>query len=616
MAVATKTRAMLEPDQRSDGDLLAAVLSRAAQDCFAELVRRHGPMVLGVCRRQLGDRHDAEDAAQAVFLVLWQKAGGLRRRPSLAGWLHQVAGNICRNARRARNVRRKHEREAAARLKKASGQHHHEEWERIKDLLDGELDALPEKYRTPLVLFHLESRSLEETAALLRLKTSTLTTRLQRGRDMLRQRLALQGIALSTTALATLLIANDLTAAMPLFFAETTAKAANLYALGQTTAGGLVSTQAVALTKGAFDMLTGAKIRMAVSVLLAPILLVTAGSFVIWQTLASSAPTKRATRAVVPSGDEVPPPSSKKPPQRPSKTKHPATMEPTPIEQLQKHIAWGKPNKKGLQVGVVLDPHRDTYQVGEVARCRFFYRNSGNEKLTLNPPKLLETRVTKLHVSDDQGKPIAVVTKSDKEPLWLVGAFRLLLDPGQQAEVNGSSLAIGKGDEDNALINVVKAKAGQSCRLHFTLNDYLDRFGNELNTGIVRFKVVATKASDAEPEPVVKELADPGEVARMKKYYPHGFNFVDTIRPDGKITWLSKVVQGNKVLAKNWEFTTVAAFKKAFLKEMIDKKASIEVHLPLVNPQVSWAAQGAAHARQILDFAKEKGYTKAGKVSN
>ncbi len=286
---------MVETDKRSDGELLAAVVSREAQDCFTELVRRHGSMVLGVCRRQLGDKHDAEDAAQAAFLVLWQKGRTLRRRSSVAGWLHHVARNICRNAKRAKDVRRKHEREAATKPNVSCNQHQHsEEWDRIKDLLDGELDALPGKYRTPIVLFHLEGRSLEETALLSRLKTSTLTTRLHRGREMLRQRLARRGITISTAALASLLMTHVTTAALPLFFAETTTKAANLYALGQTTAGGLVSARTVALTKGALDMFTVIKIRTIVSVLIATLLIVGASSFLIWQTMES--PTQARTQ--------------------------------------------------------------------------------------------------------------------------------------------------------------------------------------------------------------------------------------------------------------------------------------------------------------------------------
>jgi RNA polymerase sigma factor (sigma-70 family) len=273
---------MVESDKRSDGELLAAVASRAAQDCFAELVRRHAPMVLSACHRQLGDRHDAEDAAQAVFLVLWQKAATLRRRSSVAGWLHHVARNICHNARRAKNVRMKHEREAASKTS-SQGNQHQADWDRIKDLLDGELDALPEKYRVPIVLFHLEGRSLEETAALLRLKASTLTTRLNRGREMLRKRLARRGITISAAALAGMSMTNVTTAAMPLFFAETTAKAANLYGLGETTAGGLVSARTLALTKGALDMFTIAKIRIAVSVMVATVLILSTGSFLMWQ---------------------------------------------------------------------------------------------------------------------------------------------------------------------------------------------------------------------------------------------------------------------------------------------------------------------------------------------
>ena len=81
-----------------DGQLLTEVIAIGYQEKFAELVRRHGTMVLAVCQRMLGNHADAEDAAQVVFLLLWQQAPALRRRSSVAGWLHHTARNISRNA--------------------------------------------------------------------------------------------------------------------------------------------------------------------------------------------------------------------------------------------------------------------------------------------------------------------------------------------------------------------------------------------------------------------------------------------------------------------------------------------------------------------------------------
>jgi RNA polymerase sigma factor (sigma-70 family) len=124
--------------------------------------------------------------------------------------------------------------------------------------------------------------------------------------------------------------------------------------------------------------------------------------------------------------------------------------------------------------------------------------------------------------------------------------------------------------------------------------------------------VEATKKPTG-PAPTVKYFDDPNEVARMIQFYPHGFNFVNAIHLDGKIIWISKIVQGNKVQMKSWQFTTVDEFKKAFVKENITKEASVEVHLPAVNPALK---QAATNAQLIIDFLQEKGYKKAGAVSN
>src|SRR5262249_31087733 len=98
----------------SDGDLLERFAGRGEEGAFAALVRRHGPMVLGVCRRVLRDGHGAEDAFQATFLVLFRRARSLRRTGSVAGWLYTVAYHVALRARAEAARRERHERRSLA----------------------------------------------------------------------------------------------------------------------------------------------------------------------------------------------------------------------------------------------------------------------------------------------------------------------------------------------------------------------------------------------------------------------------------------------------------------------------------------------------------------------
>jgi hypothetical protein len=163
------------------------------------------------------------------------------------------------------------------------------DWEQIKDLLDDELDALPEKYRTAIILFHLEDRSVAETAALLGANVSTVKTRLSRGRELLKGRLARRGIGISVVALGGLLTEKTSLAAVPATFMATSVKAATLFAAGEAAAGGLVSAQAAALTQGALKMLYVAKLKVAAAVVAAATV-VTGGGVAVVQQVAQGEP--------------------------------------------------------------------------------------------------------------------------------------------------------------------------------------------------------------------------------------------------------------------------------------------------------------------------------------
>jgi RNA polymerase sigma factor (sigma-70 family) len=164
-----------------------------SEAAFTALVERHGPMVLGVCRAVLRDRHDAEDACQATFLVLAQRAGLIRRRNSVASWLYGVARRVALRARREAARRREQERRRRARVGVADrvSQPPAEPWPELYE----ELDRLPEPFRAAVVLCDLEGHSYEQAAGILHCPVGTLKSRLARGRKRLRHRLERLGLA-------------------------------------------------------------------------------------------------------------------------------------------------------------------------------------------------------------------------------------------------------------------------------------------------------------------------------------------------------------------------------------------------------------------------------------
>jgi RNA polymerase sigma factor (sigma-70 family) len=184
----------------SDAQLLEAFLSRRDEAAFEALLRRHGPMVLGVCRRVLRNVHDAEDVFQATFLVLSRQAASIRSRQVVASWLYGVAYRTAMKVRAMNAKRRAKERHAAAiaHSDSASGAD-----EALLEQLDHELNRLPEKYRVPVVLCELEGRARKEVAHMLGVPEGTLSWRLAHAKKMLAKRLTRHGATLSLVALAT-----------------------------------------------------------------------------------------------------------------------------------------------------------------------------------------------------------------------------------------------------------------------------------------------------------------------------------------------------------------------------------------------------------------------------
>ncbi len=179
------------PDQR----LVSRFVARHDEEAFREIVRRHGSLVLGVCRRVLGEVHEAEDAFQATFLVLARDARKIRRRKSLACWLHGVAYRIARRV--ARRKYRHMDLLTAERPSSGPPVLEHIAQRSNQQLVDEELQKLPEKDLESLTLRYLEGCSNSEIADVLQISVSAVEGRLKRAKDRLRKQLLRRGITLS-----------------------------------------------------------------------------------------------------------------------------------------------------------------------------------------------------------------------------------------------------------------------------------------------------------------------------------------------------------------------------------------------------------------------------------
>jgi RNA polymerase sigma factor (sigma-70 family) len=254
-----------------DGQLLERFVASQDELAFEALLRRHGRMVLGVCRRVLGNPHDAEDAFQATFIVLVRKAASVRRHESVGSWLYGVAyrtaleakGRLARRRVRERQVRDMPEPTAEPEA----------ELRELLPVLDRELSHLPERLRSAVVLCDLEGKTRGEAARLLGVPEGTLSGRLTTARRLLAKRLARYGPAFAGAALATALAQNTASACLPTPLIVSTTKAATLVVAGNAAAAGKVA----ALAEGVMKTMFLSKLKLTFGVAFVAVALGAAG---------------------------------------------------------------------------------------------------------------------------------------------------------------------------------------------------------------------------------------------------------------------------------------------------------------------------------------------------
>jgi RNA polymerase sigma factor (sigma-70 family) len=289
-----------------DRELLERFVTRHDQAAFTAIVERHGPLVLGVSRRILGNEHHAEDACQATFLVLAHKAASIRRRESLGSWLHGVAGRIARKLRA--DVRRRAARDVTEADAPQPDGTAEVAWREGLAILDEELSRLPTVYRSALVLCYLQGKAQDEAARELGCTPGALRARLLRARACLHARLLRRGVGVPAALLGAALAATDAAAVLPAPLVVGTVEAAARLVAGQALAD-LVSARVATLTQRALTgmILSRAKVILSL-VFLVGLLAAGAGALagVAWgEKAAPSAPGAADADKGAPDGQTV-----------------------------------------------------------------------------------------------------------------------------------------------------------------------------------------------------------------------------------------------------------------------------------------------------------------------
>ncbi len=348
---------------RTDAELLTLFLNRRDEDALAALVERHAPMVWGVCCRVLRNPHDAEDAFQATFLVLVQKAGTVVPRDMVANWLHGVARQTAVRLRATVAKRGWREVQMNEMPEPAVVKARDEE---LLSRLDEELSRLPERFRALIVLCDLEGHTRKEVARQLGCPEGTVASGLVRARKLLAKRLPRQGLAVSGGSLAATLSHSVASADVPASVVTSAINVATLLAAGK--AAGMISGPVATLTQGVLKTMFLKKIMTtAVAVLALGVAVVTGGSLVMGQT---EQPSKlKVVQDVKPPVEKLVELAAKQPKQK---------------KEEEAFTAWGEEQPGGVRIGLgYLPGEKRVYSTGESVTLVVRAKNVGKEEVNL-----------------------------------------------------------------------------------------------------------------------------------------------------------------------------------------------------------------------------------------
>jgi RNA polymerase sigma factor (sigma-70 family) len=389
--------ALRDGGEIADGELLSAFVHRRDHAALAALVKRHGPMVWGVCRRLLRSHHDAEDAFQATFVVLVRKAASVRDRAAVANWLYGVAYQTAVRVRAAvakRQRREGHVKEMPEPMAREASL-----WDDLQSLLDLELSRLPDKYRALIVLCDLEGKTRKQVARQLGCPEGTVAGRLARARALLARRLARHGLAVAGGALAGLFGHGTASAGVPASVLACAIHATSLSASGGPAAEA-ISARVAALSEGVLKTMLLTKLKIGTFLALVVALLAMSG---ILEGSGAAKPVAAGPAAKRPARAE--PGAPKGNPGKKGNPKPTVLKAERPIYRL----AWNPDGKVIAAASLAYDAKakgfKSTVQVWDVAK--------GDVRISLGEED--KVRVESIAFSPD-GKRIALAARSAGRP--------------------------------------------------------------------------------------------------------------------------------------------------------------------------------------------------------
>lgn len=375
----------IRSDVPSDGELLGRFVERRDESALAGLVKRHGPMVWGVCRRLLS-HHDAEDAFQAAFIILVKKAASVNPRGMVGNWLFGVARQAALQARSAAK-RRAREIQAVQMPDTEAAQ---DQWADVRPILDEELSRLPDHYRAVIVLCDLEGRSRKVASLQLSIPEGSIASRLSRARAMLAKRLTQRGVVCST--LTAVLSQNIGLAVVPPSVVSSTIKAASLCRQAAIPAN------VAALTEGVLKAMLFTKLKAIVAIA------------VFLGLLATGATVMMRGNALAEQDD----PKTAKAKSVALTTEAKTDNEPLGKIDNESFTAWSEKYPGGVQVGLGYRAgEKRAYSIGETVTLAVRARNVGKKEMLFWYHRQ-PTEKTPPRVTDNEGRTLLVPQK-DKE---------------------------------------------------------------------------------------------------------------------------------------------------------------------------------------------------------